>query len=302
MVLIIYVNRTILNALRLELLNRTSLDDIPEDVWSRVASLNTWGTNAVEGNSLTKEEVDQLVLRNSGVGNKPIRDILETVQHQQTFLKTCMEPRKKLDLVLILEMHDSVFRGILRDAGQWRRVNVKVSGSVLSPPRMEKVIESMVNWLKEYSEADVAGEDVFKLAAKMHHGFESIHPFSDGNGRIGRLLLNIHFLHHNWPPVSILPGDRETYLDAFAKADGGDFEPLEGLLEVLMSRSLLDFLESLGTSQDRLQPLKDLEKLTAHSAKYLALRASQGAFPALKSKGEWKSSRRALELYRCKGA
>ena len=292
------MKKTILNSLRLELLNRVSFGEIPDEVWTRVASLNTWGTNAIEGNSLTKEEVDQLVLQNRGVGNKPVRDILETVQHQQTFLKTCREAGRKLDLVLILELHESVFRGILKDAGQWRRINVRVAGSRLSPPRMEKVVQSMVKWLEEYSKADVEGEDVFRLAARMHHGFESIHPFSDGNGRIGRLLLNIHFLRHNWPPVSILPGDRKSYLDVLARADAGDFRALEGFLEVLMSRSLLDFLESLGTEKDMLLPLKELEKQSDYSSKYLALRASQGEFPALKYKGEWKSSQRALELYR----
>lgn len=291
------MKKTILNSLRLELLNRVSFGNIPEELWSRVASLNTWGTNAVEGNSLTREDVDQLVLQNRGVANRPVRDILETVQHQRTFLEACREPWKRLDLVLVLELHESVFRGILKDAGQWRRVNVKISGSGLSPPRMEKVIQSMVELLDEYSKADTDGADAFELAARMHQGFERIHPFSDGNGRIGRLLLNVHFLRHNWPPVSILPSDREAYLDALSKADAGDFRTLQNFLEVLMSRSLLDFLENLGTSQDRLQSLKELEKLTAYSAKYLALRANQGEFPALKSKGEWKSSRRSLNLY-----
>ena len=70
------MKKTILNSLRLELLNRVSFGEIPDEVWTRVASLNTWGTNAIEGNSLTKEEVDQLVLQNRGVGNKPVRDIL----------------------------------------------------------------------------------------------------------------------------------------------------------------------------------------------------------------------------------
>ncbi len=88
-----------------------------------------------------------------------------------------------------LELHEQVFRGIDPEAGMWRGITVFLQGSRHTPPRAESVIPSMSEWEREYSQRDIVGERVFTLAAWMHHRFESIHPFRDGNGRVGRLLL-----------------------------------------------------------------------------------------------------------------
>src|SRR5439155_854759 len=77
------------------------------------------------------------------------------------------------------------------------------------PPRMEGAVPMLDEWIEGYANKELLGEDVFSVAAWMHFGFESIQPFSDGNGRVGRLLLNLHFLKHNWPPVHILPSDKD---------------------------------------------------------------------------------------------
>ena len=98
----------------------------------------------------------------------------------------------------------------------------------------------MENWVKLYRQRDVEGENVFSLGSRMHFEFERIHPFSDGNGRVGRLLLNLHFMNRNWPPVHILPVHRNDYLDALNKAAKDDFSHLKNLLKVLMGASLLD--------------------------------------------------------------
>ena len=288
----------ILSRLREDLLTRVPLDALPDSVWKRTGALNTWGTNAIEGNTLTFADVERLLIEQRSVGNRPLRDVLETIQHEAAFRGLLGRRDRAITLVTVLELHEAVFHGILSDAGQWRRVNVRITGSRHTPPRMEKVVGSMTAWAEAYAEREVRGDPIFSLAAWMHHGFEGIHPFSDGNGRTGRLLLILHFLRHNWPPVHVLPPDRAAYLDALERGDPPDLEPLTEFLRVAMGRALLDLLDQVGTKLDELRPLRRFVAKGPYTAKYLSLRAGQGELPALKARGDWRTSARALSIYR----
>ena len=288
----------ILGPLRAELLTRSALDSLPEGVWKRTGALNTWGTNAIEGNTLSRTDVERILLEQKSVGNRHLSDVLETIQHAAAFANLLERRRDPIRLTTVLELHEEVFRGIKADAGQWRRVNVRIGGMKRAPPRMERILHMMSTWEEEYKERDMHGEDPFSLGAWMHFDFESVHPFSDGNGRVGRLLLNLHFLKHGWPPVHILPPDRDRYLRALVRGHDGNLSDLEGFLVVAMARSLLDLLDQVGTREDELKPLNALSKHSPYSAKYLSLRASQEELPALKASGDWHSSERALQAYR----
>jgi Fic family protein len=292
------VNEIILYHLRDALLTRSSLDHLPDDVWKRSSALNTWGTNAIEGNTLTWKDVERLLLEDLSVGNKPMRDVLETLQHESTYRGLLPRKDQPITMQTVLELHESVFKGVKADAGRWRRVNVRITGSAHTPPRMEKVVREMEALLKEYDSRDMQGVEVFLLGAWLHLGFESVHPFSDGNGRVGRLLLNLHFLKHNWPPVHILPPDREVYLSAIERGQSSDLSDLVSLLKELMGRSILDLLDQVGTADDELRPLKNLVSKGPYSAHYLSLRAGQGKLPAIKVGGDWQTSVRAFRLYR----
>lgn len=271
---------------------------MPEKAWKRASALNTWGTNAIEGNTLTWRDVERVLLEDRSVGNRPRRDVMETIQHEIAFRGLLPRRQKPITLTTVLELHEEVFRGILADAGQWRRANMRIVGSRHVPPRAEKVLVSMQEWAEEYSRRDTVGESVLFLAAWMHYEFEAIHPFSDGNGRVGRLLLNLHLLKHNWPPVHILPLDRKAYLSCLEAARTGDLSELEDFLRTTMARSLLDLLDQVGTKVDELRPLKAFAIKGPYSAQYLSLRAGQGILPAIMIKGDWHTSQRALQLYR----
>jgi Fic family protein len=294
----IIVNENILNKLREELLNRSSIERLPDSVWKRAGALNTWGTNAIEGNTLTWKEVEKILIEQRSVSNAPLPDVLETIKHEAAFHGLIRRVSASIRLTAVLELHEEVFRGVLADAGQWRRVNVRITGSRHTPPRMEKVLIKMEEWIEEYSNRDMIGEPVFPLAAWMHHSFEGIHPFSNGNGRIGRLLLNLHFLKHNWPPIHIFQSDREVYMNCLEEGHSGNLSRLIEFLRVSMGKSLLDLLDQVGTEDDELKPLKHFGSKGPYSAKYLTLRAGKEQLPAIKVKGEWQTSSRALRLYR----
>ena len=290
-------DQTILLALRDALLTRAPLEDLPAGVWKRTGALNTWGTNAIEGNTLTREEVERLLLEERSIPNKPLPDVLETVQHEQAFEGLLARRAEPIRRSTALELHEAVFRGVKPDAGQWRRVNVRITGMKHVPPRMDRVVGLMTDWQEEYAARDTRGDDVFDLGAWMHYAFEAVHPFSDGNGRVGRLLLNLHFLKHNWPPVHIVPADRDRYLKALDAGHSGDLKDLRRLLVGAAGRSLLDLLDQVGTADDELRPLRKVAPKTPHSAKYLGLRAAQEALPAVKVSGDWCTSLRAVRLY-----
>jgi Fic family protein len=290
------MKQAILNSLRDALLSRGSFDTFPDQVWQAASSLNTYGTNAIEGNTLTREEVERVIIEKKGV-KRPIDDILVTIQHESAFKQLIGRRARAIDLVTVLELHEEVFKGLILDAGQWRRTNVLIRGASFTPPRPEKVVPKMEGLIKEYDQRDLAGEDVFTLGAWFHHGFELTHPFSDGNGRVGRLLLNLHLLKHNWPPVNILPEDRDRYLDGLREGNAGNLLPLTEYLMTIMGGSLLNFLSHVGTEQDELIPLAELHRESTYSAKYLSLRAGQGELPAVRIGKGWNSSKRALELY-----
>ncbi len=294
------MNENILEALRSKLLSRTSLENLPETVWNKIGAVNTWGTNALEGNTLTLSEVEAVLFDNRSPRNKPVTDVAETIQHYAAFKGLLGRTRTPITLETVLVLHETVFRGIKEHAGRWRWWNVKIQGSKHTPPRFEKVVPMMEEWVHEYDKRSARGETVFELGAWMHHRFETIHPFGDGNGRVGRLLLNLHFLKHNWPPVHILEPDKTIYRRILERAtdEGGDVQELVEFLKVQMAKSLMDVLDQVGSGEDELKPLRSIAGRTPYSANYLTLRAGQGELPALNVKHRWLTSRRAIGLYR----
>src|SRR3990172_5654322 len=126
----------ILEALRGELLTRNPLESLPEGVWERTGALNTWGTNAIEGNTLSREDVERILLERKTVGNRPLPDVMETIQHATAFANLLERRKAAIRLATVLALHEEVFRGVKADAGQWRQVNVRIAGMKNAPPRM----------------------------------------------------------------------------------------------------------------------------------------------------------------------
>jgi Fic family protein len=295
----LFMDTRILRRLRERLLDRGSLRNFPEKTLQESFILNTWGTNAIEGNTLTLEEVTRVIESGMTVPNRPVRDLMETVQHRAALAEVVSGTIYEINMKSALVLHNMIFHGILQDAGKWRTVNVRISNSKYSPPRVEKLISLLREWEQHYIEMEMKHEDVFSQAAEMHYGFESIHPFSDGNGRVGRLLLNIHFLNHNWPLLHILPHEKKAYLDALESAHLKGTSGLKSFLETNMARSLVFMLDMVGSEEDKLLNLNEAKKASGvdYSTKYLALRIKQGEIPGISLNSRWKTSPAAITIY-----
>ena len=293
------MDRDILSKLRVRMLDRGPIRNLPEKTLQESFILNTWGTNAIEGNTLTLDEVAKVTESGMTVPNRSVRDLLETIQHNSALAEVVSGRICEVNKKSALELHDMIFHGILMDAGQWRKVNVRIPGSRYSSPRVEKLISLLQEWEKHYVEMEMKRSDVFFQAAEMHFGFESIHPFSDGNGRVGRLMLNIHFLKHNWPLINILPHDRSSYLESLEAVHQNGLAKVIDFLERNMAGSLVFILDKVGSEEDTLLTIGEAKKTsgTDYSAKYLALRIQQGELPGIRLNNRWKTSPAAIRLY-----
>jgi hypothetical protein len=142
-----------------------------------------------------------------------------------------------------------------------------------------------------------ASEPLPEVLARIHNDFEMIHPFLDGNGRTGRLLLNLVLVRLGLPPVIVLKRQRTAYLAALEAADRGDHGPLGELLARAMLDSINRFVLPNVAGPARLVPLPSLAD-SRISLTALRAAARRGRLQAeTDSQGEWRSTRRAVEDY-----
>ena len=175
----------------------------------------TYNTNAIEGSTITLEET-RLILEDQIAPNKPLRDIKETEAHAKVFLQALKE-QTPISKDLLLKWHQEIFKETKPDvAGRFRQWSVKV-GPYLAPDwrTIEKSMEQLIQFVNE---SDLNPVDI---AVRAHYMFEKIHPFGDGNGRIGRLLMN-HLLWKNGYPMLIIEhAKRKNYYKALQQPEEG---------------------------------------------------------------------------------
>lgn len=176
---------------------------------------HTYNSNAIEGNTLTLQET-ALVLQGITIDRKPLKDHLEAVGYKEAFqyVEELAKQDKPLSDFDIKSIHSLVLADRPEDKGTFRRVNVRIAGAMTEPvqpyliePKIEELLEDYKNWAQTMH--------VVERVALFHLRFESIHPFIDGNGRTGRLLMNLQLVKEGLPAVNIKYTDRRSYYDAF---------------------------------------------------------------------------------------
>lgn len=175
----------------------------------------TYNSNAIEGNTLTLKET-AMVLEGMTIDQKPLKDHLEAVGHRDAFLYVLEIAQKEIPLSesVIKNIHSLVLMNRPEDKGVYRRIPVRIMGAFTEPVQ-PYLIESKIQELLAVNEERKATMNTIERIARFHLEFEGIHPFIDGNGRTGRLILNLDLIRNGYPPINVKFTDRKRYYDAF---------------------------------------------------------------------------------------
>ena len=173
----------------------------------------TYNSNAIEGNTLTLRETD-LVLRGLTIDKKPLKDHMEAVGHKEAFdyVRELVKNNIPLSENIIKKIHFLVLADKKDDRGVYRRVPVRIMGAAHEPVQPYLIQPKMEQLLIDFKNSN---EHIVTKLARFHIEFEAIHPFIDGNGRTGRLLVNLELMKAGYPPIDIKYMDRLAYYNAF---------------------------------------------------------------------------------------
>jgi len=205
-------------------------------------SLNlTYNSNAIEGNTLSFQETKLIVTENLvDVKGKELREIFEAINHQKAnqFIQKLAKEKTTQEITQtdILDIHKTILTNI-QDGGHYRSERVFIRGSKHIPPNPLKVADLMsdfITWLQTATDHPV------KIAAMSHFKLASIHPFTDGNGRTSRVLMNLIFLQHGYPLVIIKKEDRLEYIHSLENENVKDDL---SFFELLIAKSLKESME-----------------------------------------------------------
>lgn len=190
---------------------------LSESQWQAFSELFTYNTNAIEGSKINSVEVKG-ILENDKWPDKSKEDVAETygVDEAISFIR---KTKEHISIELIKEIHKIVFTNSKSFAGKFRKNGEEVvvmdnKGNVVHEGAPQARITPLLNELINWYEGHKTGYPTLILAAVVHNQFENIHPFRDGNGRVGRILLNNILLKHNLPPINIEFKNRIEYYNS----------------------------------------------------------------------------------------
>ena len=208
----------------------------------------TYSSNAIEGNTLTESETKVVIEDGLTIGGKSLREHSEAIGHAKAYDHIYSLLNKHISEEDILFLHKIFFQQIdPENAGRYRQRNVIITGTDYLPPDYHEVLALMKKHVENLNR-DTQDKHPLEQASNLHAEFEGIHPFTDGNGRIGRLLLSILTMKNGYCPIIIPPIRRAEYITAMQKANKGDLYILQTfILSVIYEemKSLKRLVESL---------------------------------------------------------
>lgn len=185
----------------------------------------TYNSNAIEGSRMSRKET-VAAFNGEKVRGKEIFEILEAINHKNAmdFMLSVIKPNFKIDEAYILKLHSIVMYNFNdKLPGKYRTGYVNLTNTEKALPSAQMVPVKMKQFIADVNKY---GKDVIGKAASSHYEFESIHPFFDGNGRVGRLIMITQLLSKGYPPAIIQIEDRYKYYMALGKGDMGDFRSM----------------------------------------------------------------------------
>ncbi len=180
-----------------------------EKDWNQFTEEFVYNTNAIEGSTVLQKEVPKILQKKQDLNSEEIetKGVAKAIQ----FIRTT---KQDLSLNLILKLHELCFKGSKEFAGEFRTVEVVIrgrNGEIIHAGTPVKELQKELNEFIKWYKKNKSKFEPLALATIIHNQFEDIHPFEDGNGRVGRLLLNFILIKNNYPPINILLEDRAQY-------------------------------------------------------------------------------------------
>jgi hypothetical protein len=286
------------------------------DIWRNIWYQEAHHSTAIEGNTLVLQQVEALLAEGRAVGDKQLKDYMEVRGYADAarwVYGQAIEPGDWTDgshvsLTEIRRVHEMAMTPVwdiephpdatsAEAPGSFREHDIQPFPSGMTPPTWVDVPAQITEWLKEANDLRTRSPRFPEEVAHLHCRFEQIHPFLDGNGRTGRLILNLLLVRLGYPPAIIYKNQRTTYLKALRRADQG--EP--GALGEFLARAILDnlykFIVPAVAGPSRLVPITALasKKVSANALRAAAVR---GRLQATKGPdGQWRSTRNWVNRY-----
>jgi hypothetical protein len=287
-----------------------------QDVWADIWVEETHNSTAIEGNTLRRRQI-QLLLEDGVVSGSAheLKEWLEAKAYGEAarwaYQRAFEGPYDDGDLVTetdIRRIHqvtvESVWvhfppDGLRRDEtpGGFRTGDVEPLRSGLQPPPPSIVASLVSDWLEEANGDPLGDCHPIEHLAALHAKFERIHPFPDGNGRAGRLVLSLLLVGHGYPPAIVYKDERRRYIRVLERADDGDPGPLGELLARSVRDGIYRFLMPNLAGPLSVVPLAGLaDQELSRSA--LVAAAQRGRLKANKYRGSWYSTRQWVDEYK----
>ncbi|MWC27684.1 Fic family protein [Paenibacillus sp. MMS18-CY102] len=207
----------------------------------------TYNSNAIEGNTLTLLETKLVLVEGLTIGGKKLREHFEVVNHSEAITYVQDLVNRKMDVTehVIKSIHQLVLKNIDdENAGRYRMINVFISGSQHTPAHFTVLSEKMEQLIEWFNEHQTTLHPV-KLAAEFHFKFVYIYPFSDGNGRTARLLMNLILMKFGYPPAIVKAANeaRLSYYETLELASTAqNVEPFVNLIAGCVEDSLQRYI------------------------------------------------------------
>ncbi|MFG6107293.1 Fic family protein [Leptothoe sp. EHU-05/26/07-4] len=214
----------------------------------------TYNSNAIEGNTLTQSETQLVLETGITVGGKTLREHLEVVGHQDAidYVESLAQKDTTIGEWEIRQIHSLLFSVIDRaEAGRYRQLDVKAAGTDYAYPPHYLLPELMTEFVEWLNSEPAKQLHPIQYASAAHCRFVGIHPFRDGNGRTGRLLMNLLLLRLGYPVIVIRNDQRLVYIEALVQAQQQDnLAAFQELMLTSAQESLIEVLRIVVTAPE----------------------------------------------------